>query len=225
MTTRVLIVEDDAALARLLRDNFRYEGFAVDCARDGHEALKKAETFQPDLVLLDLMLPGLSGLEVCQQLSAQPSRPAIIIITSRRKKDDKVRGLELGADDYMTKPFALDELLARAHAVLRRSHPNTDRLVLGDVVVDFRNFRAFRGGESLNLQHREIELLRHLAEHAGKTVSREELLRLIWGYREAPLTRTVDICIARLRRKIEPDPHHPRFIRTAHGDGYCLTLG
>jgi DNA-binding response OmpR family regulator len=99
-----------------------------------------------------------------------------------------------------------------------------DRMVLGDVVVDFQNLRASRGGESLNLQHREIELLRHLAEHAGKTVSREELLRLVWGYREAPLTRTVDICIARLRRKIEADPHHPRFIRTAHGDGYCLTL-
>lgn len=224
MSTRVLIVEDDAAMSRLLQDNFRYEGFTVDCAGDGSEAVKKAAAFQPDLVLLDLMLPGLSGFDVCRTLSAQPGRPAIIIITSRRKNDDKVRGLELGADDYVTKPFALDELLARAHAVLRRSHPNVDRIVLGDVVIDFRNFRAFRGGEPLNLQHREIELLRHLAEHAGKTVSREELLRLVWGYREAPLTRTVDICIARLRRKIEADPHHPRFIRTAHGDGYCLTL-
>jgi DNA-binding response OmpR family regulator len=224
MSTRVLIVEDDAAMSRLLQDNFRYEGFTVECAVDGSEALKKAVAFKPDLVLLDLMLPGLNGFDVCQTLSAQPDRPAIIIITSRRQKDDKVRGLELGADDYVTKPFELDELLARAHAVLRRSHPKMDRMVLGDVVVDFQNLRASRGGESLNLQHREIELLRHLAEHAGKTVSREELLRLVWGYREAPLTRTVDICIARLRRKIEADPHHPRFIRTAHGDGYCLTL-
>lgn len=225
MSTRVLIVEDDAAMARLLQDNFHYEGFAVEWAQDGAAALAKADTFHPNLVLLDLMLPGLSGFEVCHALGALPGRPAIIIITSRREKDDKVRALELGADDYVTKPFALDELLARAHAVLRRSHPVADRLVLGDVVVDFRTSRALRGGTSLNLRHREIALLRHLAEHAGKTVRREELLRLLCGDRDAPFTRTVDICIARLRRKIEPDPHHPRFIRTAHGDGYCLTLG
>jgi DNA-binding response OmpR family regulator len=224
MSRRVLIVEDDPAMSRLLQDNFRFEGFVVDSAADGAEALKKAAAFEPDLVLLDLMLPNRDGFEVCQALSAQPGAPAIIIITSRRQKDDKVRGLELGADDYVTKPFALDELLARVHAVLRRSHPKIDRIVLGDVVVDFRQFCASRGGEPLNLQHREIEVLRHLAERGGKTVGREELLRLVWGYREVPLTRTVDICIARLRRKIEPDPHHPRFIRTAHGDGYCLTV-
>jgi two-component system response regulator VicR len=224
MNRRVLIVEDDAAMSRLLQDNFRFEGFVVDSAADGDEALKKARTFEPDLVLLDLMLPNMDGFKVCQNLSAQPERPAIIIVTSRRQKDDKVRGLELGADDYVTKPFALDELLARVHAVLRRSHPKIDRVVLGDVIVDFRHFRASRRGEPLNLQHREIEVLRHLAERGGKTVGREELLRLVWGYREVPLTRTVDICIARLRRKIEPDPHHPRFIRTAHGDGYCLAV-
>jgi DNA-binding response OmpR family regulator len=224
MSTRVLIVEDDAALSRLLLDNFRFEGFTVDSASDGADALEKAASFQPDLVLLDLMLPGLSGFDVCRTLSARESRPGIIIITSRRLKDDKVRGLELGADDYVTKPFELDELLARAHAVLRRSQPKLDRVHLGDVLVDFRNFRATRRGESINLQHREIEVLRHLAERAGKTVSREELLKLVWGYREVPLTRTVDICVARLRRKIEADPHHPRYIRTAHGDGYCLTL-
>jgi two-component system response regulator VicR len=224
MSKRVLIVEDDAALSRVLQDNFRYEGFTVECAADGPDALKKAASYEPDLVLLDLMLPGLSGFEVCQTLSGHPARPAIIIITSRNKKDDKVLGLELGADDYVTKPFEFDELLARAHAVLRRSHPKMERLVLGDVIVDFRNFRATRRGEALNLQHREIELLRHLAERPGRTVSREDLLRLVWGYREVPLTRTVDICVARLRRKIEADPHHHRFLRTAHGDGYCLAL-
>ena len=224
MSTRVLIVEDDPAMSRLLRDNFQFEGFAVECAADGAEALRKATSFRPDLVLLDLMIPGPSGFDVCEALSAQPARPAIIIITSRPKKDDKVRGLELGADDYVTKPFELDELLARAHAVLRRSQPKVDRIVLGEVEIDFRNFRASRRGEPLSLQHREIELLRHLAEHPGKTVSREDLLRLVWGYRHVPLTRTVDICVARLRRKIEADPHHPRFLRTAHGDGYSLSV-
>ncbi len=224
MNARVLIVEDDAAMSRLLQDNFRFEGFEVECAADGADALEKAAAFEPDLVLLDLTLPGMSGFDVCRTLSAHPARPAIIIITSRRKREEKVRGLELGADDYVTKPFALDELLARAHAVLRRSHANVDRIKLGDVTIDFRHFRATRLGEPLNLQHREIELLRHLAERAGKTVSREDLLRLVWGYREAPLTRTVDICVARVRRKIETDPHHPRFLKTVHGEGYCLAL-
>ncbi len=224
MTKRVLIVEDDAAIGRMLHDNLVFDGLVVECAQDGDEALKTAAQFLPDLVLLDLGLPGMDGWEVCRTLSTDPKRPAIIIITSRSSTGDTVRGLELGADDYVTKPFDLNELLARVHAVLRRSSTSPQSITLGDIVIDFRTFRAFKNGEEMNIQHREVELLRHLAEQEGKTVSRDELLRLVWGLREFRLTRTVDICVARLRRKIEPDPHHPRYLRTVHRDGYCLTL-
>jgi DNA-binding response OmpR family regulator len=135
-----------------------------------------------------------------------------------------VQGLELGADDYVTKPFALDELLARIHAVLRRTHPAEQRLVVGDLVVDFRQMRGWRAGRELPLTHKELELLQCLAERAGRVVSRDELLRLVWRYNDGPITRTVDNFIARLRSKIEVDPHHPRLIRTVHGDGYSLIL-
>jgi DNA-binding response OmpR family regulator len=224
MAKRLLVVEDDAAIARLLQDNLVYEGFHVECAVDGRQALDKASTFTPDLVLLDLMLPQESGFEVCEAMCSRPHRPGIIVLTARRDERDKVRALNLGADDYVTKPFALDELLARVHAVLRRSHPELASIVIGPIIVDFRNSRAFKNGVDCGLRPREIEILRHLAERQGKVVTREELLRLVWGYEHVPLTRTVDIAIARLRRKIEPDPHHPQFLRTAHRDGYSLTL-
>jgi DNA-binding response OmpR family regulator len=221
---RLLIVEDDVAISRVLRDNLVYEGFQVECAPDGQQALAVSQTFVPDLVLLDLMLPERSGFDVCETLSTQPHRPAIIVLTARRDEKDKVRALNLGADDYVTKPFALDELLARINAVLRRSHPEVASIALGAIVVDFRRSRAVKNGMELDLRPREIEILRHLAERQGKVVTREELLRLVWGYQTVPLTRTVDIAIARLRRKIEPDPHHPKYLRTAHRDGYSLTL-
>jgi len=224
MAKRLLVVEDDVAISRVLHDNLVYEGFQVECASDGIQALAKAQTFIPDLVLLDLMLPGRSGLDVCEVMSARPNRPAIIILTSKREDSDKVKALNLGADDYVTKPFALDELLARVHAVLRRSHPEVESVVIGAIVVDFRNSRAYKGNTEFDLRPREIEILRHLAARHGKVVTREELLRLVWGYEHVPLTRTVDIAIARLRRKIEPDPHHPRYLRTAHRDGYSLML-
>ena len=134
-----------------------------------------------------------------------------------------MRGLGLGADDYVTKPFALDELLARVHAVLRRTQEQHDQIVLGDIVVDFPRLSASRGGRGLVLTYREIAVLRRLADRLGHVVTRDELLRVVWGYQHAPMTRTVDNLIARLRRKIEPDPHHPRYIRTVHGDGYRLT--
>jgi two-component system response regulator VicR len=225
MGKRLLVVEDDVAISRVLHDNLVYEGFQVECASDGVQALEKAQTFIPDLVLLDLMLPGRSGLDVCEMMSARPNRPAIIILTSKREDSDKVKALNLGADDYVTKPFALDELLARVHAVLRRSHPEVESVVIGAIVVDFRNSRAYKGSVEFDLRPREIEILRHLAARQGKVMTREELLRHVWGYEHVPLTRTVDIAIARLRRKIEPDPHHPRYLRTAHRDGYSLMLG
>jgi two-component system, OmpR family, alkaline phosphatase synthesis response regulator PhoP len=223
MSSRVLIVEDDASLTRLLRDNLVYEGFAVECATDGHQALDKVRLAKPDLVLLDIMMPGLDGFEVCRVLSSQRERLPIIMLTARTGQDDKVKGLELGADDYVTKPFALSELLARIHAVLRRSQRLLKTLVLGDVSIDFARMRASKGRKPLVLTPREFAVLQHLAEHPGHVVSRDELLRTVWRYDAVPLTRTVDNFVARLRRKLEADPHRPRFIRTVHGDGYSLT--
>ncbi len=224
MKKRLLIVEDDASLARLLRDNLVYEGFAVDCISSGTDAVEKVRSARPDLVLLDIMIPDLSGFDVCRALSAERDRVPMIIITARTQQQDKVLGLRLGADDYVTKPFALDELLARIHAVLRRSQRTIPKLTLGDVTIDFDRMQALRRGAPLALTPREFAVLQYLAEHAGQLVTRGELLRVVWGYHDAPLTRTVDNFVARLRRKIERDPHHPQRLRTVHGDGYCLAL-
>ena len=225
MSKRILIVEDDVSFARVLRDNLIYEGFSVECVSDGRQALRQARLALPDLVLLDVTIPGLDGFEVCRALSTDRRRVPIIMLTARTQKEDKIRGLELGADDYVSKPFALGELLARIDAVLRRSQQTLQNLTLGDVVVDFGRMQASKRRAPLSLTPREFALLQHLAEHMGKVVTREELLCSVWGYDQAPLTRTVDNFVARLRRKIEPDPHRPRFIHTMHGDGYSLTPG
>jgi DNA-binding response OmpR family regulator len=223
MRKRILVVEDDAALGRVLRDNFEYAGFEVAWATDGNLAVGAARDFAPDLILLDIMLPGsASGFELCGVLR-QGGRTPIIILTAKGHKADKLRGLRLGADDYITKPFDIEELLARAHAVLRRTRPTVDRLALGSVSIDFRTHLVTDGHRVLHLTHRELELLRYLAERQDHVVFRNELLREVWGYPEAPSTRSVDHAIARLRKKIEPDAHHPKFIHTVHGDGYCLT--
>ena len=223
MKRRILVVEDDVLLARALCDNLTYEGFDVALANDGHAALKKAESLRPELVLLDIMLPGLNGFEICKHLANAPFRTAVIIITARSQKDDKLRGFEFGADDYVTKPFTIEELLARVNAVLRRVHPTADRLVLGDLSFDFTRYSAKRGNNPASFIQREMEVLHYMSERAGTVVTREELLRKIWGYQNAPLTRCVDHLIARLRIKIEEDPRHPKYIHTAHGDGYRLT--
>jgi DNA-binding response OmpR family regulator len=223
MKKRILIVEDDPSIARVLRDNLIFDGFDVECEADGSRAMAHASSFAPDLVVLDLMLPGLNGWEICRMLTNGPGRTPVIILTARTQREEKVRGLELGADDYVTKPFALDELLARVHAVLRRTQTQPDQLVLGDIVIDFRRLSASRGGRGLVLTDRELAVLRRLADRLGQVVTRDELLRVVWGYQHTPMTRTVDNLIARLRRKIEPDAHHPRYIRTVHGDGYRLT--
>jgi DNA-binding response OmpR family regulator len=219
---RVLVVEDDAALARILRDNLAFEGFEVECVGDGHLAVSVARAFVPDLVVLDLMLPGRDGFELCGLLRQGGATP-IIMLTARSQKADKLKGLALGADDYVTKPFDVEELMARVHAVLRRSSPTVERVVLGDVTVDFRQMTVRRGLAELHLTHRELQLLHYLAERHGRVVSRHELLREIWGYPDNPTTRSVDHAIARLRKKIEPDPGRPRFIHTVHGDGYTIT--
>ena len=224
MKKRLLVVEDDTSLARILCDNLSFAGFEVEWVRDGDAAVRSVRTTPPDLVILDVMLPGRDGFEMCGVLR-QRGRTPIVMLTARGQKADKVRGLQLGADDYVTKPFHLEELVARIHAVLRRSRPAVERLVLGDVLVDLTALRAWSSGQEFHLTHREFEVLRYLAERERRVVSRDELLREVWGYLDSPTTRSVDHAVARLRKKIEPDPHHPRFLHTVHGDGYCLNCG
>jgi DNA-binding response OmpR family regulator len=222
MKKRILIVEDDAALARVLRDNFVFDGFEVAWVADGNLAIGKAREFGPNLVILDVMLPGRDGFELVSSLR-RGGRTPVIMLTARGQKADKLKGLNLGADDYVTKPFDLDELLARAHAVLRRTGSGVEQIALGSVTIDFRVMRATRGQATLHLTHREFELLRYLADRQARVVHRDELLRDVWGYPDSPSTRSVDHAVARLRKKIEPDPGRPRFIHTVHGDGYQLT--
>jgi DNA-binding response OmpR family regulator len=220
---RILIVEDDPSIAQVLQDNLAFEGFAVERVSDGREVLSKVSDFLPHLILLDLTLPGDDGFAVCQAVTQLLDPPSIIMLTARSQHEDKVRGLRLGADDYVTKPFRIDELLARIDAVLRRAHPPIDQLRLtADTVVDFRRLRVVRHGAEIALTDREFDLLRCFAERVGKTVTRAELLRVVWGYKDMPLTRLVDNTIVRLRRKIELDPHQPRIIRTVQGEGYCF---
>lgn len=223
MKRRILVVEDDRALARILRDNLAYEGFEVACVEEGSRAVVVSREFVPDLILLDLMLPDRSGFELCGILG-RGGRTPIIILTARGQKADKIRGLRLGADDYVTKPFDIEELLARVRVVLRRANPPVERLTLGDLVLDFRTLKATRGDTAVPLTHREFDLLRYLAERRNRIVYRHELLQEIWGYSLKPATRSVDHAIARLRKKIEADPHQPQFIHTVHGDGYRLTI-
>jgi DNA-binding response OmpR family regulator len=225
MTHRLLVVEDDKTIGRLLRDNLQFEGFSVEWCQTGAGVMPKVREFAPHLVVLDLMLPhGVDGLDLCRMLTQRSDHVPVIILTARGQKDDKIRGLMSGADDYVTKPFSFEELLARIRAVLRRTTGPIEELRLGETVIDFRRLRAYRGTQELALTDREFEILRHLAERSGEIVTRDELMRLVWGYTEAPTSRTVDNFIFRLRHKLEPDPKHPRFIRTSYGDGYRLTL-
>jgi len=222
MKKRILIVEDDAALTKVLTHNLVFEGFQVQAVGNGDLAISAAKAFAPDLVLLDIALPGKNGLELCRIWRERTGTP-IVMLTARAQKVDKLRGLKAGADDYVTKPFDLEELMARIHAVLRRSRPSVNRLMLGAVTIDFVALQARRGSRTIELSHREFLLLRYLAERPDSIVHRDELLRDIWGFPDASYTRAVDHAIARLRRKIEPDAHHPQFIHTVHGDGYVLT--
>jgi DNA-binding response OmpR family regulator len=220
---RILIVEDEPNMVAGLRDNFEYEGYEVISAPDGVAGLERALNEAPDLVILDVMMPRMSGLDVCQQLkSKRPSLP-IIMLTARGQEVDKVVGLELGADDYVTKPFSIRELLARVKAVLRRAHSvpkEQDRYSFGDVDVSLRSCQVSRKGKAMEFSSKEFELLKYFLCHPGETLSRDRLLEEVWGYDRFPTTRTVDAHIVRLRQKIEPKPEEPRFILTVHGTGY-----
>jgi DNA-binding response OmpR family regulator len=222
--TRVLVVEDDEAMAVALRDGFTYEGYDVTVARDGEEGLRCARENPPELMILDVMLPKMTGLEVCKLLRGEGSQLPIIMLTARGQEIDKVLGLKLGADDYVTKPFSFMELMARVEAVLRRSQPGglgqRTAYEFGDMIVDIDRHDATKGGEPVELTPREFRLLGYLLEHRGEVVSREELLDAVWGYDTIPFTRTVDTHIAKLRKKIEEDASDPQHIITVHRLGY-----
>jgi DNA-binding response OmpR family regulator len=220
---KVLIVEDDESMVAALKDGFEYEGYAVSVARDGAEGLRLAVESPSDVMILDVMLPRMNGLDVCREIRRQGGRLPIIMLTARGQEIDKVLGLKLGADDYITKPFGFMELMARVEAVLRRTSGEdgaAQAYRFGDVAVDFERGEARKGERSLDLSAREFRLLRYFVEHRGKVVGREELLDAVWDLEDAPLTRTVDMHVAKLRKKIEDDPATPRFIVTVHRVGY-----
>jgi len=220
--TSVLIVEDEESLADPLAFLLRKEGFEATVVTDGPAALSEFDRAGADIVLLDLMLPGMSGTDVCKQLRARSSVP-VIMVTARDSEIDKVVGLELGADDYVTKPFSIRELLARVKAVLRRTSvvpKELDQHSFGDIEVDLRRCRVVKSGQALDVSSKEFELLKYFICHAGETLSRHQLLEEVWGYEHYPTTRTVDTHLVRLRQKLEPNPEQPQYFLTVHGTGY-----
>ena len=222
--SRVLVVEDNADLAVGLQNNLEIEGYEVQVATDGRAGLAAARAQSPDLVILDLMLPELDGFRVLRALREQPGGPPILILTARGEEADKVRGLKLGADDYVTKPFGLLELLARVEALLRRARgaPARRRERFGDVEVDVAARTIRRGDHTVDLAPKELDLLLTLLDAEGAALSRLDLLRRVWGYPSAVVTRTVDTHVAELRRKLEDDPARPQHILTVRKVGYRL---
>jgi len=221
--SKILIVEDEPNMVAGLRDNFEFEGYQVITAPDGVAGLERALSESPDLVILDVMMPRMSGLDVCKQLKAKKPSIPVIMLTARGQEVDKVVGLELGADDYVTKPFSIRELLARVKAVLRRAGTipkSGEKFAFGEVEVNLRSCQVSRKGKALDFSSKEFELLKYFLNHPGETLTRDRLLEDVWGYDRFPTTRTVDAHIVRLRQKVEPKPEDPRFILTVHGTGY-----
>lgn len=221
--SRILVVEDDPAILRGLADNLKFESYEVLTAPDGEMGYRLIQEKKPDLIILDLMLPKLSGYELCRRLRNERSTTPILMLTARGEEGDRVLGLDLGADDYVTKPFSVRELLARVRALLRRAHPSKalpDEVRFDDVVVDFRGYEARKGDKQLEMTRKEFGLLRLLAARAGEVVSRDDLLNEVWGFEKYPTTRTVDNHVALLRAKLERDPADPRHLITVHGVGY-----
>ena len=220
---KILIIEDEKNMVEGLRFNLEARDYNVIAAFDGESGCREAIEEQPDLVILDLMLPGINGYEVCKKLKDEVPGIPIIMLTAKSQESDIVTGLDLGADDYMTKPFSVLELLARINALLRRSNSNSEKpevYRVGSLEINFRKYHAQKNGESLNLTPREFEILRYLIDRKGEVVSREDLLNQVWGYESFPYTRTIDAHIATLRKKIEERPEEPELIITIHGKGY-----
>ncbi|WP_422361447.1 response regulator transcription factor [Reichenbachiella sp.] len=227
MMNKILVVDDEPAMREGLADNLLFEGYEVDQAEDGKVALQKVQEQSYDLIVLDVMMPELSGFDVCKKLRMDGNKVPVILLTAKGEEIDRVLGLELGADDYITKPFSLRELLARVKAVLRRTqgavNTSTQQFEkIGLMEVDFKNFIARVDQQEVKLSHREFEVLKFLKDHQQEIVSRDELLKNIWKYDEFPTTRTVDNFILRLRQKVETNPNDPKIILTVHGMGYKM---
>jgi len=224
MSRSILLIEDEPGLVLTLKDRLTREGYEVDAAQDGNLGLASAMRGQADLIILDLMLPGRSGLDICRDLRQKGIETPILMLTARGQTVDKVLGLKLGADDYMTKPFEMPELLARVEVLMRRNRnaagPGAAFYNFGDIEVDLRRASATRAGEAIALSTREFELLRYFIEHRGAAISRDELLSNVWHYDAGTTTRTVDVHVAWLRQKLEDDPKRPQWIMTVHGLGY-----
>jgi len=221
--TKVLVVEDDPGILRTVADNLRFEQYDVTTATDGETAYALYERDQPDLIVLDLMLPRMSGLELCRKLRADDVQIPVLMLTARSQEADRIRGLDLGGDDYVTKPFSMPELMARVRALLRRTMtaPGApDALKFGQAQVDFERYAAHRRGRPVEMTRKEFTLLRFLASRKNTVVTRDEILNKVWGLESYPVTRTVDNHIASLRSKLESNPAHPAHIQTVHGVGY-----
>jgi DNA-binding response OmpR family regulator len=223
----VLAIEDDPAILRGLSDNLRFEGYDVVTASDGETGYRLQRERKPDLILLDLMLPRMSGLELCRKLRGEGIQTPILMLTARSEEPDRVLGLDLGADDYVTKPFSVLELMARVRALLRRSQPGPDGapalpddLRFGAAEIDFRSYEARLGGKPVEMTRKEFAVLRFLASRVGQVVTRDDLLNEVWGYESYPSSRTVDNHVAGLRAKLELDASQPEHIKTVHGVGY-----
>ncbi|HET9922582.1 MAG TPA: response regulator transcription factor [Methylomirabilota bacterium] len=223
---RILIVDDEPEMLRGLEDNLRFEGYQTITAGDGKRGLAMALSEAPDLIVLDVMMPGMSGWDLCRELRRRGLDTPVIMLTARGAEVDRVLGLELGADDYVTKPFSLRELMARIRAVLRRPGPRQkfEEFAFGDVRVHLRARQAFKGGHEVRLTRKEFDLLRYLVEHPSEVITRDRLLDEVWGYERFPTTRTVDTHILRLRQKFEDDPERPVYILTSHGQGYRFVV-
>ena len=220
---RILLIEDEPGLVLTLSDRLSKEGFAVESSRDGESGFQRATTEAFDLILLDVMLPRKNGFDVCRDLRQLGNQTPVLMLTARGQVVDKVVGLKLGADDYLTKPFEMIELLARIEALLRRAPaaaPSTEIYQFGPVRVDFRKAEVTRDGQPIELSAREFGLLRYFIEHRESAITRDALLNEVWGYNAMPSTRTVDVHVAWLRQKLEPNPRHPQYILTVHGLGY-----
>ena len=227
---KILIVEDELNMIQGLKDNLEFEGYTVETAMEGNAGMQKILQNQYDLVLLDVMLPGISGFDICKTARGRGITTPVILLTAKGEEIDKVLGLELGADDYITKPFSLRELLARIKAILRRV-PETailneepEFIRIGNLSVNFKNYQAIEGEEEIKLSHKEFEVLHYLYQNIHKTIHRDDIMSNVWGINYDITTRTIDNFILKLRQKIETDPNNPKIIHTVHGVGYKMVL-
>lgn len=224
---KILIVDDEPAMRLGLKDNLEFEGYQVELAEDGEEGLSKIESGTFDLIVLDIMMPKMSGFDICKKIRADKNFTPVIFLSAKGEELDKVLGLEFGADDYITKPFSVRELLARIKAILRRNNSNqqsSETVTIGNLTFDFQSFSVFENNEPINMSYKEFEIIHFLWNHKNETVSRDQLLDNIWGKNVYTTSRTIDNFIMKLRNKIEKDPNKPQLIISIHGIGYKLII-